>query len=265
MLTGLIETAVLQASVMALIMAIAWLAQQRTGNSGWIDVSWVAAVGMTGVASALFAATEATAPARQAAVVALVAAWSLRLAWHIGSRALRTGDDPRYAELIRQWGSNAPKRLLFFAQSQALAGIPLVLAITLAAHRPAAGIDGQDLFGLMIMLTGVLLAAIADRQMQLFSSHPGNRGMVCTTGIWAWSRHPNYFGEWLVWLGVAVVAFDFAWGWLALAAPAWMYWLLVHVSGVPPLEQHMINTRGQVFRDYQRRTSVFFPMPPKSG
>lgn len=86
-------------------------------------------------------------------------------------------------------------------------------------------------------------------------------------GPWAWSRHPNYFCQWLIWVGFAVIALDFSgtWqqGWLALLAPAFIYWLLVYVSGVPPLEKHMLASRGAEFRAYQARVNVFFPGPQK--
>ena len=263
----LCEMVLLQAIALALIMAVAWQAQQRTGNSGWIDVSWTLAIGSVGTVSALVPIFGSAAlPTRQLAVASLVAIWSLRLAAHIGKRAIRNGDDPRYAELIRKWGSSAPRRMFGFAQAQALAGVPLVLAVTLAAQRSGTSFEPQDWVGIAIWATGIVLAALADRQMRLFVSIPGNRGKVFQHGLWAFSRHPNYFFEWLGWVGVALIAIDvgggYAWSWLALAAPAWMYWLLVHVSGIPPLEEHLLRTRGEIFLDYQKRVSAFFPWPP---
>ncbi|MBN9136170.1 MAG: DUF1295 domain-containing protein, partial [Phyllobacterium sp.] len=109
--------------------------------------------------------------------------------------------------------------------------------------------------------------AIADWQLKRFSRNPANRGKICDTGFWRWSRHPNYFFEWLSWVAYVLIAADFdgdyVHGWLTLAAPVLMYVLLRHVSGVPPLEEHMLASRGQAFRDYQRRTSIFFPKPPQ--
>jgi steroid 5-alpha reductase family enzyme len=109
---------------------------------------------------------------------------------------------------------------------------------------------------------------MADRQLHAFKANPRNKGCVCDAGLWSLSRHPNYFFEWLGWLAYPLLAIDLArsydWGWLALLAPAGMYWLLVYVSGIPPLEAHMLRSRGAVFRDYQVRTSAFFPMPPKN-
>ena len=107
----------------------------------------------------------------------------------------------------------------------------------------------------------------ADRQLDVFKADPRNRGRVCDVGLWSWSRHPNYFFEWLGWLTYPVIAIDpaGAWpqGWLTLLGPLTMWLLLNFLSGVPPLEAHMLRSRGEAFRDYQRRTSAFFPLPPK--
>jgi steroid 5-alpha reductase family enzyme len=107
--------------------------------------------------------------------------------------------------------------------------------------------------------------ALADRQLQRFKQIAGNRGAICTAGLWGLSRHPNYFFEWLCWCAYPIVAMDFSggnpFGWLALAAPACMCWLLTSVSGIPPLEHHMILTRGDRYRAYQKTTAAFFPFP----
>jgi steroid 5-alpha reductase family enzyme len=117
------------------------------------------------------------------------------------------------------------------------------------------------------LLTAIVGEAVADRQLARFRAEARNRGRICDSGLWGLSRHPNYFFEWLVWVAFAVIALDptggYAWGWLALAAPALMYWLLAHVSGVPPLEAHMLRSRGEAFRDYQRRVNAFWPGPPR--
>lgn len=270
MILTVLSACALQAMVLMLIMAVAWLVQRRTGNSGWIDVGWTLAVGSVGVASALVPLPGmAPLPARQAAVALLLALWSLRLAAHLAQRSLRHGDDPRYAALIAPWGPAAAWRLLSFAQGQALAGMPLVATVSLAAHRSGPAIGAQDLLGLSLWAVSIALSALADRQMRRFASNPANRGQVCQQGLWAWSRHPNYFFEWLGWAGVALIAIDVTSGpsisLLALAAPVWMYWLLVHVSGIPPLEEHLLRTRAALFRDYQKRVSPFFPWPPASN
>ena len=101
--------------------------------------------------------------------------------------------------------------------------------------------------------------------LQQFGADPANNGKVCDVGLWRLSRHPNYFFEWLGWLAYPMIAIDlggaYPGGWLAILAPMLMYYLLVHVSGIPPLEEHMLKSRGEAFRDYQRRVNAFWPIP----
>jgi steroid 5-alpha reductase family enzyme len=152
-----------------------------------------------------------------------------------------------------------------FLQSQAFVSVPLPFAVFLAAHAPRAALGVQDYAGAAIMLAAVAGEAIADEQLRGFKRHKANAGLVCNIGLWRWSRHPNYFFEWLGWLAYPMIALspDYAWGWASLIAPAIMYWILVHVTGIPPLEALMLRSRGRRYRHYQARTSAFFPRPPK--
>ena len=110
---------------------------------------------------------------------------------------------------------------------------------------------------------------LSDWQLQTFKANPANKGGINDVGLWRFSRHPNYFFETFGWLAYPVLAIDltgaYPWGFAALVAPACMYWLLVYVSGIPPLEQHMLRTRGDRFRAYQRRTNAFFPGPVRDA
>ena len=254
------------AIALSVCMAMAWLVEQRTGNASWIDFGWTASVGLVGVVAALAPVAGASSAWRALAVAALIATWGVRLAWHLLRRAVRGLDDPRYAKLRRDWGVDASWRMFWFAQAQAGAAIALVLAVLLAAHRPGGWPDWQDVLGLAVVLTGIACAALSDRQLRSFASNAANRGKVCNQGLWRWSRHPNYFFEWLGWVGLAIIAVDvtngFSITWLAALAPTLMYWLLARVSGVPLLEEHMLRTRGEAYKAYQSTTSVFFPYPP---
>lgn len=256
------------AGAMSFIMAGAWLIRQRTGNSGWVDTVWTAGVGMVAIGASLLLPPHDF-PPREMFVAVLIALWAARLGMHIAARAASMPDDPRYAKLAQDWGKDAPRRMFVFLQQQAIGSVPLVLAVYLAAKNPAPMMRAQDYIGIAILLIAVIGEAIADRQLRRFTSDPANRGKVMDRGLWSWSRHPNYFFQWLGWLAWPAIAIDlsagYLYGWLALIAPAVMYWILRHASGVPPLEDHMERTRGDAFRDYQRRTSVFFPAPPKSS
>jgi steroid 5-alpha reductase family enzyme len=250
-------------------MSLAWLVAVRSGRSGWADAIWSFAVGTGGIAASLapFNGTG-TVNQRQWLVAGFAAIWSLRLGLHIAARTIHGGDDPRYRHLRNEWGDDFRRRLFWFLQIQAAAAFMLVVAILVAARRPVPDLGFGDLLGAVIFLIAVVGEALSDRQLSRFSASPENKDKVCDIGLWRFSRHPNYFFEWLVWAAVAVIAIDFGgaypWGWLALAGPVLMYWLLVHVSGIPPLESHMLRSRGDRFRNYQRRVNAFWPGPPKS-
>jgi steroid 5-alpha reductase family enzyme len=264
--TVLIAIAVI-AATLSIIMGLAWVVQQRTGNSGWVDTTWSFGVGLVGFVVALVPVSDADGPVRQCLVAGFAAIWALRLGLHIATRSAHHGDDPRYAELIKGWGDDAPRQMFRFLQIQALAGVPLALAIFLAAHRPGAAFSLSDIVAAIVMVVAVGGEALADRQLRRFGANPANKRGIIDTGLWHWSRHPNYFFEALGWLAYPIVAIDLSGdydgGLLALAAPVWMYYLLVYASGIPPLEDHMLRTRGDAFRAYQRRTSAFFPWPPR--
>jgi len=259
--------ALLVSIAISLIMAAAWYVQKRTGNSGWVDVTWSLSVGSVAFAASILPPGHDWPHWRQLVVAVLAASWCLRLGLHIAKRTRAATDDARYRNLIIQWGSDAARRMFWFLQSQAAVEIVLALSIMVAAHNPNPDLRVQDFIGLAILTAAIVGEALADRQLRAFKRDPRNRNAVCDVGLWRWSRHPNYFFEWLSWLAYPIIAIDFAgynpYGWLALTAPASMYWVLVHVSGIPPLEEHMLRSRGDVFRAYQKRTRAFFPLPLK--
>jgi steroid 5-alpha reductase family enzyme len=249
------------------LMAIGWMVQQRTGNSGWVDTIWTFSVGLVGAGSALWPVAGAAPNPRQWLVAALVVIWSLRLGVHIAVRTAGITDDPRYAAFAREWGADSPRRMFIFLQNQGFGSIPLVFAIFVASRFPSDALRIQDALGALILLSGIAGEALADAQLKNFRENPANKGRVCEVGLWRWSRHPNYFFEWFGWLAYPVIAISTIYpsGWASLLAPVFMYWILVHVTGIPPLEQQMLRSRGERYRDYQSRTSAFFPLPPQKG
>jgi steroid 5-alpha reductase family enzyme len=249
-------------------MAGAWWMQRVTGNTGWIDVFW--SLGTGAAACALALAPHGADPwpqDRQVLAAVFVATWSLRLGWHILSRTRRVGDEPRYRDLIRRWGAQGAWKLFWHLQIQAAVGLLLAVSVLLAARNPAPLFRFQDTAALVLFLIGAVGEAVADVQLRRFKSLEANRSKVCDSGLWRWSRHPNYFFEWLCWLSYPLLAIGEgnSLGYLSLSAPLCMYWLLVHVSGIPPLEAHMTSTRARAFVDYRRRTQAFFPWPPSSN
>ncbi|NVN88235.1 MAG: DUF1295 domain-containing protein [Rhodopseudomonas sp.] len=264
-----IEALAAIALALCALMAIAWVVQQKTGNSGWVDTIWTFSTGLVGAASALWPVAGAAPNARQWLVAALVAVWAVRLGSHIAARTRGIKDDPRYAAFAGEWGADAPRKMFLFLQNQALGSIPLVLAIFVAARFPLDGLRLQDFLGVAILAGGIAGEGLADAQLKSFRADPGNKGRVCDVGLWRWSRHPNYFFEWFGWLAYPVIAISlgdplsYPWGFATLLAPLFMYWILVNVTGIPPLEEQMLLSRGDRYKEYQARTSKFFPLPPR--
>lgn len=261
---GELALIVLVTAGLCLAMAGAWAVERATRASGWIDAIWTFSTGAACLVYALAPVAGAPTP-RDWLVAALAAAWALRLGLHIVRRTLKGGDDPRYAALRKAWGDRFPARLFRFLQAQALSGALLAGSAWLAA-RNAAPFGVLDVIGAFVVLGALAGGAIADGQLAAFRADPANRGGICDAGLWAWSRHPNYFFEWFVWLGFALMAvnpYGQPWHALAFVAPAFMLWLLTRVSGLPPLEAHMERSRGDAWHAYKARTSAFFPLPPR--
>lgn len=242
--------------VLSAVMIVAWWWQRRVHNAGWVDTFWTFGLGACGVGVALAIGHGGRGPL----VAVMIGLWAMRLGLYLRVRTLKALEDARYAQFRSDWGTGFEARLFGFLQIQALAAALLLIPIGLAASspRPLGWIDAA---GIGIVVLALLGEALADRQLHRFRSNPENHGKVCMLGLWRLSRHPNYFFEWLHWLAYPVLAIGAPFGFVALIGPAFMYWLLVHVSGIPPLEAHMLRRRGAEYREYQQRTSAFFPIP----
>lgn len=267
-----VETALIvfaaQTAALSAIMSVGWFIERRTGNSGYIDAVWTFGVALCGAASAWWPlGGEPGTPARQFLIAVMILIWGARLGLHLIKRSSGRADDPRYAEMKRAWGESAGREMFKLVQIQALVAVPLTFAVFCAAHHPAPALSAQDAFAVAIFIAALWGESVADSQLQAFIAAPQNRGLICNTGLWRHSRHPNYFFEWLHWTAYPVAALpltqDWPVGYFALLAPVVMYWLLVHVSGVPPLEQHMLRRHGDRYRAYQARTNAFFLGPVK--
>jgi steroid 5-alpha reductase family enzyme len=167
----------------------------------------------------------------------------------------------------KSYGDKVAAGMFRLLQIQAVAAIPLGLAIVLAAHRPGP-LDVIDLLGVAVFAAGIVGGGLADRQLRDFAADPANRGRICDVGLWRYSRHPNYFFECVLWASFAVIAFQpgaYPAGLVALLAPLTMTVLLTRISGIPPLEDHMVGKYGEAYRAYQARTSAFVPLPPRAG
>lgn len=253
---------VLLAVILVVAMALAWQIVLRTGQSGFTDVIWSYATGIAGVTAALVPIEGVPPTARNWLVAVLVAVWSIRLGTHILSRTHPGGDDPRYAAKKAEWGDDYRTQLFLFLQIQAGAGLILAIAVLAAASNPNP-LGVFDMLGVLVAIVAIAGETIADNQLAAFRKGPSNKGKVCDIGLWGLSRHPNYFFEWSYWLAYPLIGLGNAWGLVALAAPALMYWLLVYASGIPLLEAHMERSRPEAFAAYKRRVRAFWPIPKR--
>lgn len=254
----------LLAVFLAAAMTTAWQVVLRSGNSGYADVFWSYSIGISGVLAALLPIDGSQTGLRHWVVAGLVAIWSLRLGTHILQRTLKGADDPRYAQLRKEWGDSYRTQLFLFLQIQALAGLVLALSAMAAAHNPLP-FGLVDILAILVAVAAIAIEGVSDAQLKRFKADPTNHGKVCDTGLWSLSRHPNYVGEVLYWVAFPLLALGWLYGLFALLAPVMMYWLLVHVSGIPPLEAHMLRSRPEAFAAYQKRVRAFWPIPKATG
>ena len=242
----------------AVLMLLGWLWQRRRDNAGIVDVLWAFGLACSALWLALSGSGAWTA---RALIGALATAWGLRLAWHLWRRVRSEAEDGRYLALRQYWHGDQRKFLAFF-QFQAL----LVVLFSLPLAAVVAHPDPSPLqlaAAAALWLVSVLGESLADAQLARFRADPANRGRTCDRGLWRYSRHPNYFFEWLHWCAWALAAFGGPLVWLGLLGPVLMYLFLRFISGIPFTEQQALRTRGDDYREYQRRTPMFFPWFPK--
>lgn len=246
--------------VAALVMTGVFIVQWRTRNAGFVDVAW--SYLMAG-AAVWYAITGAGAMLPRVLVATLACAWGLRLGTYLLFRVSREPEDGRYRFLRGHWNDSQPRFFAFFMFQAALTAI-LSLPYYVVAQNPTGELTVWTFLGVAIFVVAVGCEALADRQLARFRHDPRNKGKVCDVGLWRFSRHPNYFFEWLHWFAYVALAIGAPHAYLALLGPVLMGLSLGFVTGIPFVEAQSLRSRGDAYRDYQRRTSVFVPLPPKS-
>jgi steroid 5-alpha reductase family enzyme len=247
------------AAVVALF-TILWIVSLIVRNSSIVDMWWGPGILVIGLAYFL---TTDGAQSRAQLVVALLALWAIRLAWHIGARNIGHGEDFRYAKWRQERGASwwwFSYFKVFLLQSVIAWIISMPLYFSIAPATPER-LSAFDAAGTLLFAIGFFFEAIGDEQLRRFKADLGNKGKVMNTGLWRYTRHPNYFGEAVLWWGFGLFAVATG-NYSALIGPAIMTWLLIRVSGVSLLEQTLRATKPQ-YLDYINTTSSFFPMRPK--
>jgi len=246
----------------ALVMLAGWAWQRHSRNAGVVDVLWAACMALAAVYCAWRADGAALPRVLTAAMGGL---WGARLAWHLGVRVFGdTHEDGRYRALREHWHGDQRRFLLFFL-GQALVVVLFALPLSIAAHNPLPQWSVWTTLALATWLLAVGGESLADRQLAAFRADPGNKGKTCRRGLWRYSRHPNYFFEFVHWFAYVFLAVGSGTLWVGIAAlgPLLMFAFLYRVTGIPYTEQQALRSRGQDYADYQRSTSAFFPLPPR--
>lgn len=240
-------------------MTLGWRWQVRRSNAGIVDVLW--ATGLGG-AAVLLALTAEGAVVPRWLLGALGGSWAARLAAHLWHRVGTEPEDGRYQYLRAHWQGNQQKFFGFF-QLQAALIVLFSLPFLAVARNPVSGFTVWSAAGITLWTVSLAGESLADRQLARYRANPAHRGRTCREGLWRFSRHPNYFFEWLHWLTYVALAVGSPIMWLSFTGPVLMYILLRWVSGVPFTEAQALRTRGDDYRLYQQETPSFFPWFPK--
>lgn len=252
------------AAIVAGMMLILWIIHLLIRNAAIVDVGWAMGLGILAIFYAW--AGPGYAP-RKWAIAVMAGFWSLRLATHLlFSRIIGQPEEGRYVQLRKEWKTHLPLRFFFFFEFQALLDVVLSLPFLMACLDDRFPLGILEKVGAAIWLAGIAGEALADAQLESFKKNPANKGKTCRAGLWNYSRHPNYFFEWVIWLGFAIFALASPLGWLGLLSPALILYFLLGLTGIPATEAQALRSRGEEYREYQKTTSAFIPwFPRKAG
>jgi steroid 5-alpha reductase family enzyme len=253
----------IEAGLVLALLTVLWAVSLVLRDASIVDVFW--GTGFVFVAWTAYALADGSQD-RALLLALLVTAWGLRLTAHLAHRNLGKGEDYRYAEMRRRHGDAWPLRSLFvvfWLQGALIWVVSLPVQVAMADPTPA-GLGVLDWVGTAVWAVGLTFEAVGDWQLSRFKADPANRGKVMDRGLWRYTRHPNYFGDFCVWWGIWLVALTAGSTWWTVVGPAVMSVLLIRVSGVALLERSL-SRRRKGYADYVARTSAFFPRPPRRG
>ena len=263
----MIQILAVNAALLMIAIVILWAISVRIRDVSFIDSFW--AFGMVMLAISTFAQAYDGSPQRKFLILALTGIWGLRLSIHLYTRWRTEGEDPRYRRIL---GSAMEKRGWSFARSSLilvfLMQAPLLFIVCLPAQLGQIAAEPAQtgwlaFAGKCLALIGIGFETIGDWQLRRFKADPSSKGKVLDTGLWRYTRHPNYFGDACVWWGLWLIAAETSIGLWALPGPILLTWLLTRLSGVPMLE-YSLKKKRPGYEEYTRRTSSFIPWPPKA-
>lgn len=244
-----------------IIFTAAWALCVKLKNFSPVDAFWAYCIGLT----AVFFLIPGNSGTQPLVASALIIAWSVRLGYHLSRRITKhhPEEDPRYMKLREIWNGKVNSMFLLFFLGQGISVFVLALPFYLIAADPHPAYDLFPILGTAIACIGLIGETIADHQMSRFKASNSDPKSVCKSGLWKYSRHPNYFFESVIWIGFFVYALGSPWGWITIYAPVIITYLLLKITGIPPTEAAALLRKGDAYREYQRTTSPFIPLPPK--
>lgn len=250
------------AITIAILMVTTWVVSVVIKNASIVDIVW--GLGFVAVSWVLAWRIDGDS-GRQMLLAVMVGVWGLRLGGYLAKRNLGHGEDFRYVLMRKRWGAKFPVVSLFtvFVLQGVLMWL-VSLPVQFGSGDATPGVGPLAVIGILVWAVGLAFEAIGDAQLARFKRDPANKGLVMDKGLWRYTRHPNYFGDALLWWGIGIVGAETGSGVIGLIGPVVMTVLLTRVSGVPMLE-HSMAKRRPGYTEYVARTSGFIPRPPRAG
>jgi steroid 5-alpha reductase family enzyme len=254
---GLSTLVILGTAAVAGLMLILWLIHLRTGNAAIVDAGWAGGLAILGM---LYPALGGGYWLRSALLAVMAGIWGFRLAGYLLlTRVIGQPEEGRYQELRRQWKTHITFKFLLFFEFQALLCVVLAVPFLAAARNTTPAISPLEWTGALLWIVAMSGEATADAQLAAFKANPSSKGHTCQVGLWRYSRHPNYFFEWMIWVAFATFALNSPGGYWGLISPALILYFLLRVTGIPATEAQALRSRGEEYRRYQQTTSPFVP------
>ena len=254
-----VEALVALCAVFALVNGLArWI-----NNYGIVDIAWSYSFAVLAGIYSLFGSGW---PERRALIAAMATVWSARLGTHLLVRIARKHpeEDGRYRQLRKEWGASFSLKMTGFFQMQALSVVFLGIPFLAACSNPEPGLKSLEWIGVALWAVAISGEALSDAQLARFKQSSKDPGQVCDVGLWRYSRHPNYFFEWLIWVSYFAFGCASPWGWVGILSPGCILYLLLRVTGIPATERQSVRSKGEAYRRYQERTSAFVPLPTRN-
>jgi steroid 5-alpha reductase family enzyme len=244
------------------VMLLLWLIHLPLHNAAIVDAGWAGGLALLGVLYAIMGTGWAT---RRVMIAAMALVWGLRLSLYLlFTRVIGQPEEGRYVQLRREWRSDVALKFLLFFQFQALLCLILATPFLLASLDIKPALSVLEYVAAFLWLVAIVGEISADAQLNAFKSNAANHGKTCRIGLWKYSRHPNYFFEWLIWVAFALFAMTSPYGYLGLVSPLLMLFFLFRVTGIPATEAQALRTKGEDYRRYQETTSAFVPWFPRN-